>query len=84
MTDTLFEVVTLQLTIKKYACLLHLNLCSTLLSPYYYESSSFESSVLNRQTPFSFIEIPNITLIDYCRIIQNEETFDELMATIGY
>jgi hypothetical protein len=40
--------------------------------------------VLNRRTPFPYIEIPNITLIDYCRIIQNKETFNELTATIGH
>jgi hypothetical protein len=52
--------------------------------PYYYESSSSESSVQNRRTPFPYIEIPNITLMDYCQIIQDEETYDELMATIGH
>jgi hypothetical protein len=52
--------------------------------PYHYESSSSERSVLNRRTPFPYIEIPNITLLDYCCIIQDEETFDELMATIGH
>jgi hypothetical protein len=52
--------------------------------PYHYESSSSESSVQNRQTPFPYIKIPNITLIDYCQIVQDKETFDELMATIGH
>jgi hypothetical protein len=52
--------------------------------PYHYESSSPESSVQNRQTPFPYIEIPNITLMDYCQIVQNEETYDKLMATIGH
>jgi hypothetical protein len=40
--------------------------------------------VQNRRTPFPYIEIPNITLMDYCQIVQDEETYDELMATIGH
>jgi hypothetical protein len=52
--------------------------------PYHYESSSSESSVQNRRTPFPYIEIPNITLLDYCQIVQDEETYDKLMATIGH
>jgi hypothetical protein len=52
--------------------------------PYYYDSSSSESSVLARRTPFPYTRIPNLTLIEYCRIVENKETFDELMATIGH
>jgi hypothetical protein len=52
--------------------------------PYHYDSSSSESSVLARQTPFLYTRIPSLTLIEYCRIVENKETFDELMATIGH
>jgi hypothetical protein len=51
--------------------------------PYAYSSSS-ESSVLDRRTPFSYIQIPKISLLDYGRLLSDEETFDEVMATIGH
>jgi hypothetical protein len=51
---------------------------------YTYSSSSSESSVLDRQTPFPYIRIPKISLLDYGRLLSNEETFDEVMATIGH
>jgi hypothetical protein len=52
--------------------------------PYAYSSSSSESSVLDRHTPFSYIQIPKISLLDYGQLLGNEETFDEVMATIGH
>jgi hypothetical protein len=52
--------------------------------PYAYSSSSFESSVLDRRTPFPYIRIPKIALLDYGRLLSDEETFDEVMATIGH
>jgi hypothetical protein len=52
--------------------------------PYYYDSSSSESSVLAQQTPFPYVRIPNITSLEYCQIVENDETFNELMATIGH
>jgi hypothetical protein len=52
--------------------------------PYAYSSSSSESSVLDRCTPFPYIQIPKISLLDYGRLLSDEETFDEVMATIGH
>jgi hypothetical protein len=52
--------------------------------PYAYSSSSSESSVLDRHTPFPYIQIPKISLLDYGQLLGNEETFDEVMATIGH
>jgi hypothetical protein len=52
--------------------------------PYTYSSSSSESSVLDRCTPFPYIRIPKISLLDYGRLLSNEETFDKIMATIGH
>jgi hypothetical protein len=54
------------------------------LVPYAYSSSSSKSSVLDRRTPFPYIRIPKILLLDYKRLLSNEETFDEVMATIGH
>jgi hypothetical protein len=52
--------------------------------PYAYSSSSSESSVLDQLTPFPYIQIPKISLLDYGRLLGDEETFDEVMATIGH
>jgi hypothetical protein len=52
--------------------------------PYAYSSSSSESSVLNQRTPFPYIQIPKISLLDYGQLLSNEDTFDEVMATIGH
>jgi hypothetical protein len=53
--------------------------------PYYYDSSSSsESSVLTRQTPFPYTRISTHILFDYCRIVEDEETFNKLMATIKH
>jgi hypothetical protein len=52
--------------------------------PYAYSSSSSESSILDRHTPFPYIQILKISLLDYGRLLSNEETFDEVMATIGH
>jgi hypothetical protein len=52
--------------------------------PYAYSSSSSESFVLNRHTPFSYMRIPKISLLDYGQLLSDEETFDEVMATIGH
>jgi hypothetical protein len=52
--------------------------------PYAYSSSSSESSVLDRRTPFPYIQIPKVSLLDYGRLLGDEETFDEVMATIGH
>jgi hypothetical protein len=52
--------------------------------PYAYSSSSSESSVLDRRTPFPYMRIPKISLLDYGRLLSEEETFDEVMATIGH
>jgi hypothetical protein len=52
--------------------------------PYTYSSSSSESSVLDQCTPFPYIHIPNISLLDYGRLLSDEETFNEVMATIGH
>jgi hypothetical protein len=52
--------------------------------PYAYSSSSSESSVLEQCTPFPYIQIPKISLLDYGRLLSDEETFDEVMATIGH
>jgi hypothetical protein len=52
--------------------------------PYAYFSSSSESSVLDQCTPFPYIQIPKISLLDYGRLLSNEKTFNEIMATIGH
>jgi hypothetical protein len=52
--------------------------------PYAYSSSSFESSVLDQRTPFPYIQIPKISLLDYGQLLSDEETFDKVMATIGH
>jgi hypothetical protein len=52
--------------------------------PYAYSSSSSESSVLDRRTPFPYINILKISLLDYGRLLGDEETFNEVMATIGH
>jgi hypothetical protein len=52
--------------------------------PYAYSSSSSESSVLDRRTPFPYLRIPKISLLDYGRLLSDEDTFDEVMATIGH
>jgi hypothetical protein len=52
--------------------------------PYAYSSSSSERSILDRRTPFPYIRIPKISLLDYGQLLSNEETFDEVMATIGH
>jgi hypothetical protein len=51
--------------------------------PYAYSSSS-ESSVLDRRTPFPCVQIPKISLLDYGQLLSDEETFDKVMATIGH
>jgi hypothetical protein len=50
----------------------------------YAYSSSSESSVLDRRTPFPYIRIPKISLLDHGRLLGDEEAFDEVMATIGH
>jgi hypothetical protein len=52
--------------------------------PYAYSSSSSESSVLNRWTLFPYVRIPKISLLDFGRLVSDEDTFDEVMATIGH
>jgi hypothetical protein len=52
--------------------------------PYAYSSSSSESSVLDRQTPFPYIQIPKISLLNYGRLLSDKETFDKVIATIGH
>jgi hypothetical protein len=52
--------------------------------PYAYSSSSSESSVLNQCTPSPYIHIPKISLLDYGKLLSDEETFDKVMATIGH
>jgi hypothetical protein len=52
--------------------------------PYAYSSSSSESSVLDQRTPFPYLRIPKISLLDYGRLLSDEDTFDEVMATIGH
>jgi hypothetical protein len=52
--------------------------------PYAYSFSSSESSVLDRRTPFPYIQIPKISLLDYGQLLSDEETFDEVIATIGH
>jgi hypothetical protein len=52
--------------------------------PYTYSSSSSESSVIDRRTPFPYIRIPRILLLDYGQLLGDEETFNEVMATIGH
>jgi hypothetical protein len=52
--------------------------------PYAYSSSSSESSILDRRTPFPYIRIPKISLLDYGQLLSDEENFDEVMATIGH
>jgi hypothetical protein len=51
--------------------------------PYTYSSSS-ENSVLDWRTPFPYIQIPKISLLDYGWLLSDEETFDKVMATIGH
>jgi hypothetical protein len=51
---------------------------------YAYYSSSSKSSILDRRTPFPYIRIPKISLLDYGQLLSDEETFDEVMATIGH
>jgi hypothetical protein len=43
-----------------------------------------ETSILDQHTPFPYIRIPKISLLDYGRLLGDEETFDEVMATIGH
>jgi hypothetical protein len=52
--------------------------------PYAYSSSSSESSILDWRTPFPYIQIPKISLLDYGWLLSDEETFDEVMATIRH
>jgi hypothetical protein len=52
--------------------------------PYAYSSSSSESSVLDWRTPFPYIQISKISLLDYGWLLGDEETFNEVMATIGH
>jgi hypothetical protein len=52
--------------------------------PYAYSSSSSESSVLDRRTPFPYLRVPKIPLLDYGRLLSDEDTFDKVMATIGH
>jgi hypothetical protein len=52
--------------------------------PYAYSSSSSESSVLNWRTPFPYIHIPKILLLDYGQLLSGKKTFDKVMATIGH
>jgi hypothetical protein len=52
--------------------------------PYAYSSSSSKSPVLDQRTSFPYIRIPKISLLDYGRLLSDEETFDEVMATIGH
>jgi hypothetical protein len=47
-------------------------------------SSPSKSSVLDQRTLFPYIQIPKISLLDYGRLLSDEETFDEVMATIGH
>jgi hypothetical protein len=49
--------------------------------PYAY--SSF-SSVLDQCTLFPYLHITKISLLDYGQLLSDEETFDEVMATIGH
>jgi hypothetical protein len=52
--------------------------------PYAYSSSSSESSVLDWRTPFPYIRIPKISLLDYGWLLSDKKTFNEVMATIGH
>jgi hypothetical protein len=52
--------------------------------PYAYFSSSSKSSVLDRRTLFPYLRIPKISLLDYGRLLSEEDTFDKVMATIGH
>jgi hypothetical protein len=52
--------------------------------PYAYSSSSSESSILDRRTPFPYIRISKISLLYYGQLLSDEETFDKVMATIGH
>jgi hypothetical protein len=52
--------------------------------PYTYSSSSSESSVIDQHTPFPYIWISKISLIDYGQLLSDEETFNKVMATIGH
>jgi hypothetical protein len=49
--------------------------------PYAYSSSSSESFVLDQCTLFPYICIPKILLLDYGRLLSQEETFDKVMDT---
>jgi hypothetical protein len=51
---------------------------------YTYSSFSSKSSVLDQHTPFPYIQIPKISLLDFGWLLSDEETFDEVMATIGH
>jgi hypothetical protein len=51
---------------------------------YAYSSSSSESSILDPRTPFPYIRIPKISLLDYGQLLSDEENFDEVMPTIGH
>jgi hypothetical protein len=51
---------------------------------YAYSFSSSERSVLDQRTPFSYICIPKISLLDYGWLLSDEETFNEVLATIGH
>jgi hypothetical protein len=51
---------------------------------YAYSSSSSESSVLDQHTPFPYICIPKILLLDYGQLLSDKETFNKVMATIGH
>jgi hypothetical protein len=52
--------------------------------PYAYSSSSSKSSVLDQRTPFPYLRVPKIPLLDYGRLLSDKDTFDEIMATIGH
>jgi hypothetical protein len=52
--------------------------------PYAYSSSSSKSSVLDQRTPFLYIQIPKISLLDYGQLLIDEGTFDEVITTIGH
>jgi hypothetical protein len=52
--------------------------------PYAYSSSSSKSSVLDQRTLFPYIRISKISLLDFGRLVSDEDTFDEVMATIGH
>jgi hypothetical protein len=52
--------------------------------PYAYSSFSSESSVLDWRTPFPYLHIPKISLLDYGWLLSEEKIFDEVIATIGH